>query len=193
MTSHPQQPVPDWSASGHIAPPGKPRPVEAPPLDAPPLDAPPVDARPPDDQAAGHQPPDDQAAGHQPAGPRFTADPELASDERLAMVCYLGVPFLGFLVPLVIYIARGRRSGFVRDQAAQALNLSITALLYTVCVLIVGSILALDTISVALLIGVPLVAALWITTLVYVVRAATAAGRGGYFRIPAWICATIAR
>jgi uncharacterized Tic20 family protein len=139
------------------------------------------------------RPPDDQAAGHQQAGPHFTADPELAGDERLAMVCYLGVPFLGFLVPLVIYITQGRRSGFVRGQAAQALNLSITALLYTVCVLIVGSILALDTIGVALLIGVPLVAALWITTLVYVVRAATAAGHGGYFRIPAWICATFAR
>jgi len=173
MTSHPQQPVPDWSASGQISPP-----AEAPPLDAPPLDA---------------LPASDQEAGDQAAGPHITADPELASDERLAMVCYLGVPFLGFLVPLVIYIIQGRRSGFVRGQAAQALNLSITALLYTVCVLIVGSILALDSISTALLIGVPLVAALWITTLVYVVRAGAAAGHGGYFRIPAWICATIAR
>jgi uncharacterized protein len=155
MTSHPQQPAPDWSASGQISP--------------------------------------------APAGPcldevgQSAADPELASDERLAMLCYLGVPFLGFLVPLVIYLIRGRRSSFVRGQAAQALNLSITALLYTVCVLIVGSILALDTISVALLIGVPLVAALWVATLFFVVRAAVAAGRGGYFRVPAWICATIAR
>ncbi len=109
------------------------------------------------------------------------------------MLCYLGVPFLGFLVPLAIYVLRGRRSRLVRGHAAQALNLSITALLYTLCVLIIGTILALDTISVALLIGVPLVAALWIATLRYVVRAGVAASRGDYFRIPAWICATIAR
>jgi uncharacterized Tic20 family protein len=109
------------------------------------------------------------------------------------MLCYLSVPFLGFVVPLIIYLLKRRRSSFARGHAAQALNLSITALLYTFCVLIVGMILALDTISVALLIGVPLVAVLWVTTLVYVVRAGAAAGRGGYFRIPAWICATLAR
>ncbi len=109
------------------------------------------------------------------------------------MLCYLSVPFLGFLLPLVIYVLTGRRSAFIRSQVTQALNLSITALLYTFCVLIVGAILSLDTISVALLIGVPLVAALWIVTLGYVVRAGAAASRGGYFRIPAWICATIAR
>jgi hypothetical protein len=33
----------------------------------------------------------------------------------------------------------------------------------------------------------------WLTSLGYVVRAAAAAGRGGYYRIPAWICATMAR
>jgi uncharacterized protein len=121
------------------------------------------------------------------------ADPELAGDEHLAMLCYLSVPFLGFLVPLAVYALRGRRSSFVRGHAAQALNLSVTVLLYTFCVLIVGTILALDTISVALLIGVPLVAALWIATLGYVVRAGAAASRRDCLRIPAWICATIAR
>jgi uncharacterized Tic20 family protein len=156
MTSHPQRPAPDWSASGQISP---------------------AQAGPPYRDEVGQS----------------AADPELAGDERLAMLCYLGVPFLGFLVPLVIYLIKGRGSGFVRGQAAQALNLSITALLYTVCVLIVGSILALDTIGVALLIGVPLIAALWAATLCYVVRAAVAASRGDYFRVPAWICATLAR
>ena len=132
------------------------------------------------------------SGGDQGAGDRL-ADPELAGDERLAMLCYLSVPFLGFLLPLVMYVLNGRRSAFVRGHATQALNLSITALLYTFCVLIVGTILALDTISIALLIAVPLVAALWLATLGYVVRAGAAASRGGYLRIPAWICATIAR
>ena len=139
------------------------------------------------DRAAG-----EQAAGEQTAGDR-PADHELAGDQRLAMLCYLSVPFLGFLLPLAIYVLKRRKPGFVHGHAAQALNLALTAVLYTFCVLIVGTILALDTISVALLIGVPLVAALWIATLGYVVRAGAAASRGGYFRIPAWICATIAR
>ncbi len=119
------------------------------------------------DQAAHDQASHDQAAADHPGRPQWPADPELAGDERLAMLCYLSVPFLGFLVPLAVYVLRGRRSSFVRGHAAQALNLSVTVLLYTFCVLIVGTILALDTISVALLIGVPLVAALWIATLGY--------------------------
>ena len=144
------------------------------------------------DRPAGEQAAGQQTAGEQTAGDR-PADHELAGDERLAMLCYLSVPFLGFLLPLVIYVLKRRGPGFVHGHAAQALNLALTAVLYTFCVLIVGTILALDTISVALLIGVPLVAALWIATLGYVVRAGAAASRGGYFRIPAWICATIAR
>ena len=150
-------------------------------------------AQPARDQPARDQASHDQAAGDHPGPAQLPADPELAGDARLAMLCYLSVPFLGFLVPLAVIMLKGRRSSFVRGHAAQALNLSITVLLYTFCVLIVGAILALDSISVALLIGVPLVAALWIATLGYVVRAGAAAGRGDYLRIPAWICATIAR
>ncbi len=109
------------------------------------------------------------------------------------MLSYLGVPFLSFLIPLAIRLTKGRRSSFVRDQATQALNLSVTSLLYAVCALLLGGILAVDSLSVALLIAVPVAAALWIAMLSYVVRAAAAASRGWYFQIPAWICATIWR
>jgi uncharacterized Tic20 family protein len=109
------------------------------------------------------------------------------------MLSYLAAPFLGFFVPLTVYVSKRRRSAFIRYQAAQALNLSVTALLYTICVLIFGGVLALDSLSTAVLIAVPLIAALWLTSLGYVVRAAAAASRGDYYRIPAWICATIAR
>ena len=118
---------------------------------------------------------------------------EPAGDERWAMLSYLGVPFLGFLLPLAIYLANRHRSRFVRYQSAQALNLAVTGLLYTLCVLILSGILALDSIDVAVLIAIPVAAALWIASLAYVILAATAASRGEYYRIPAWICATIAR
>jgi uncharacterized Tic20 family protein len=128
-----------------------------------------------------------ELAGSQPASL------ELTSDERWSMVSYLAVPFLSFLVPLTVYVIKRQRSAFVRYQAAQALNLSVTGLLYSICVLILGGVLALDSLNVAVLAAIPLIAALWLTSLGYVVRAAAAAGRGDYYRIPAWICATMAR
>jgi len=116
-----------------------------------------------------------------------------ANDHRLAMLSYLGVPFLGPVIPLVIYLFKRRASAFVRYHSAQALNLSITALLYTICIVILGTMLALDSIVVALIIGVPLAFALWLATLVYVILAGSRANRGHSYRIPGWLCATMVR
>jgi uncharacterized Tic20 family protein len=119
---------------------------------------------------------------------RFHTGPQ---DERLATLSYLGVPFLGPLVPLAVYLLRKRAPGYVRSHAAQALNLSITALLYTVCALILGTMLALDSLVVALIVALPLAVALWLTTLAYVIVAGSRANRGDYYPIPAWLCASI--
>jgi uncharacterized Tic20 family protein len=127
------------------------------------------------------------------AGPAAGAGPAEPGDERLATLSYLSVPFLGPLVPLFVYLTRKRSSAFVRRQSVQALNMSITALLYTFCALILGTMLSLDSITVALVFVVPLVVTLWLVTLIYVILAASRAGRGDYFRIPAWLCATILR
>jgi len=135
----------------------------------------------------------DWQAGDQADQPRFMDGPLHVGDERLSMLSYLGVPFLGFLVPLAIYLVKWRNSRFVRRQAAQALNLAVTVLLYTFSLLILTGVLALDSINVALVIAVPLAAVLWIATLVYVIRAAAAASRGDYYQIPGWICATMVR
>jgi uncharacterized Tic20 family protein len=116
-----------------------------------------------------------------------------SADERWAIVSYLGVPFLGFLPPLAVYLIKRRTSSFVRQHATQALNLSITVILYNICALIVGGLLALDTVDVALVIMVPLLAGLWLVTLAYLVRAGTAASRGWYSEIPGWLCATMVR
>ena len=126
----------------------------------------------------------------QPAAPASPAGPQ-PDDHRLAMLSYLGVPFLGPVIPLVIYLAKKRSSAFVRYHAAQALNLSITALLYTICVLILGTMLAFDSIVVALIIGVTLAAALWLAILAYVILAGSRANRGRRYRIPGWLCAAV--
>jgi uncharacterized Tic20 family protein len=134
--------------------------------------------------------PEPRRIAHQrPAEP--PEPPPEPGDERLATISYLGVPFLGPLVPMTIYLTRKHRSGYIRYHSAQALNLSITTLLYTLCILILGSMLALDTVVLALSVAVPLLVALWLATLGYVILVGSGANRGDYHQIPAWLCATI--
>ena len=125
--------------------------------------------------------------------PAEGAGPLEPGAEHRAALSYLSVPFLGPVVPLLMFLTRKRSSAFVRSHSVQALNLSITVLIYTFCALILGTMLTLDSTTVALLIVVPLVAVLWLVTLVYVIMAASRADRGEYFRIPSWLCATILR
>ena len=107
------------------------------------------------------------------------------------MLGYLGVPFVSFLAPLAVSLIRGPGSGFVREHARQALNLSVTLALYNLCALILGAMLALDEVGVALAIALPAVLALWAVTLAYLVRAAVAASLGEFLELPRWLCATI--
>jgi uncharacterized protein len=132
-------------------------------------------------------------SGPQPTAAASRPGPAEPGDERLATLGYLGVPFLGPLVPLGVYLLKGRASGYVHSHSAQALNLSITALLYAVCTLILATMLALDSIVVAFIVVVPLAVALWLITLGYVIVAGSAANRGDYYPVPAWLCATIVR
>jgi uncharacterized Tic20 family protein len=129
-----------------------------------------------------------------PAGdPTAEVVPDISEHaRRWAMLSYLGVPFLNLVLPLGIYLAK-RRTPFVRVHAAQALNVSITVLLYNISALILSGLLALDTIEVAVWIVAPLLAGVWLAALAYLVLAAAAAGRGEYRQIPGWLCATMAR
>jgi uncharacterized Tic20 family protein len=128
------------------------------------------------------------AASESASGAPGPADP---GDERLATLSYLGVPFLGPLVPLAIFLFKGRSSAYTRRHAAQALDLAITSLLYSVCAVILGLMLALDNIVLALVVVVPLIVALWLVTLAYVIVAGSSANRGDYYPIPSWICASL--
>jgi uncharacterized Tic20 family protein len=109
------------------------------------------------------------------------------------MAGYLGVPFVSVLAPLAVYAARGRHSPFARAHARQALNAALTLVLYNACALIAGGVLALDAVAAALLIVLPATLFLWLAALAYLMRAAAAAGRGRYYQLPGWLCATILR
>lgn len=122
--------------------------------------------------------------------------PDGPREVHLARLAYLGIPVTLCVLPLICYlISRGRPSpgpptggrSFARVHTAQALALSVTALLYALCVLIVGGVLALDSLQVAVVIAVPLLALLWLSVLAAAVRSAIAASRGGFRPVPRWL------
>ncbi len=104
---------------------------------------------------------------------------------------YLGAIFLGPVIPLTVYLIVSRRSPFARHHAATAMNLSMTCLVYAVCAAIIGGLLALDSILVALIIGLSLAFLIWLTMLRYLIRGVIAANRGEENEVPSWICARI--
>lgn len=127
------------------------------------------------------------AAHHAPL-PAIAPAAEENSEEVLAMAGYLGAIFFSFLPALAIYLSRGRSSDYVRYHAATAANLSVTMIVFDVSALIVGLMLALDTVAVALAVVLPIITALWLVTLAFLVRAAVAAGRGQAYQPPDWLC-----
>ena len=125
--------------------------------------------------------------------PASEGDPErvMDGDVTSATLGYLGAIVLGPVIPLVVYALRARRSPFMRYHAATAVNLSLTGLLYALCCLILGGLLALDSITVALGVALPVAVVIWASMLRYLIRGVIAANRGERYEVPSWICARI--
>ena len=79
----------------------------------------------------------------------------------------------------------------MRYHAATAVNLSLTGLLYALCCLILGGLLLLDSITVALVVVLPVGFVIWVSVLRYLIRGVIAANRGERDKVPSWICARI--
>ena len=107
------------------------------------------------------------------------------------MLGYLTVPLFGFVVPLLVYLRNLHGASWSRAHAAQALNVWITAVLYSLSAVIMGTMLALDSPRIALIVFGSLVVALWLVMLTYLVRAATAASQGLLYPVPRWLCSRI--
>jgi uncharacterized protein len=127
--------------------------------------------------------------------PEWAAEPAVArdADATWAMLGYLGAIFLGPLIPLATFCLRRNKSEFMRYHSARALNLSLTVLLYVVCCFILGAMLALDSVTFALVVVIPLVFVLWMAMLKYLIRGVIAAQRGEPYDVPRWISATLFR
>ena len=117
--------------------------------------------------------------------------PARDGDVASATFGYLGAIVLGPVIPLVVYAARSRRSPFMRYHAATAVNLSLTATLYGLCCLILGGLLALDDVTVAVVVALPVGLVIWASMLRYLIRGVVSANRGEQCEMPDWICAHI--
>ena len=106
---------------------------------------------------------------------------------------YLGAIVLGPVIPLIVYAFRARRSPFMQYHAATAVNLSLTGTLYGVCCVILGGLLLLDSLTVALVVVLPIAFLLWLAMVDQLIRGVGAANRGERYDVPNWICAQIAK
>src|SRR5580658_2422046 len=144
-------------------------------------------------QPARRPGPDSRVARNQPPGGPNLRPRIPLSEAKPAMLGYVAAIFLGPLIPLVMYLIGRHRSPFRRFHAATALNLSLTGLLYALCCLILAGLLLLDSITLALVVAIPVALVIWLTMLKYLIRGIGAANRGERYEVPAWICAQIAK
>jgi uncharacterized Tic20 family protein len=115
-------------------------------------------------------------------GPRpGTDDTNMAMLAHLSGMANLLFWPLGSIGSLVIYLTRKDQAPYVRDQAAEALNLWITLTIAFVTVFVLSFILSFVFIG---LIGFLLLPVLWIYGLVVGIMASMAASRGENYRYP---------
>lgn len=115
----------------------------------------------------------------------------ISSDERLwAMLAHLsgllgGVIAIGqYLVPLIIFLVYRERSRFVAYHAMQQLLFQLFLLAVCIALAIAGVVMGVITCGFGLVLVIPLLLALAIYALVYIIWAAIEAYNGKWFRIP---------
>jgi uncharacterized Tic20 family protein len=118
--------------------------------------------------------------GWNPPPPGWTQPPPQSGwqpqgeDTTWAVLSHLSFFAFGLIAPLVIYLIKKDESPFTRYHAAEALNFHITLLIAGI----------VSFILVFVLIGILLLAVIFIGGAVYAILAALAAGRREHFRYP---------
>src|SRR5262249_12875766 len=143
-------------------------------------------------KAYGQQAYGQQAYGQQGYDPGY--GPRGASDDRTwALLSYVLAFVASIVAPLVIYLVKMNESRYVRFHAAQALNLGITALIYSVAIFILVIPIAVVTHGIGILLIIPAFLLLGIAHLVYLILGAVRANQGQLYRAPAVICFRMVR
>ncbi len=126
-----------------------------------------------------------------PPRPHGDSDGTSRSDEERtwAMAAHVGALVtawfaLGLIAPLVVLVVRGGSSDFVRRHAVESLNFQISLLIYSAVGGVVAFILTIVTLGVGLLVIVPLVIAIAVLLLIFVIQAGVKANSGDEYRYP---------
>jgi uncharacterized Tic20 family protein len=129
--------------------------------------------------------PQDSPQGYGPRG---------ASDDHLwALLAYVLALVASIIAPLVIYLVKMSESRYVRFHAAQALNMGLTALIYSVAIVIVAIPIAIVTHGFGILLIFLAFLALGIAHLVYLILGAVRSNQGQLFQVPTIICFRMVR
>jgi uncharacterized Tic20 family protein len=97
------------------------------------------------------------------------------ADEKLwSILVHIGGIVFGFIAPLIGYLVLKDRGPFVRQHSAAALNFQLTVLIGYV----------IGTVTVVFLIGIFILMAIWVLTIVFSILAAVAANQGRYYTYP---------
>ena len=97
------------------------------------------------------------------------------SDKIWSMLSHLSALLgVGFLLPLVVYLAMRKESEYVATNAREALNFHLTVLIYALCCIPL----------VFILIGIPLLIVLGLGSLVLAIIATIKASDGQCYRYP---------
>jgi uncharacterized Tic20 family protein len=119
---------------------------------------------------------DDNPGVSRSKGGRMETPTQLAvtqDSKNTGVLIWIGTIFLGFIPGLIVYLVK-KDDAYVQDQAKEALNWSITALIGYVA----GMILMF------VLVGVLVMVAVGICHLIFCVLGAVATSKGENFRVP---------
>lgn len=124
----------------------------------------------------GQPPNGSQGHGQQAGGPQYQPPrPMSPEDQRLwATLTHIGGIFFSFVAPLVAYFVLRERGQFVREHTRTALNFQITMAIAD----------AIGVITSWLGIGLLIILAVRVLTIVFSILAAIAANRGQFYRYP---------
>jgi uncharacterized Tic20 family protein len=97
------------------------------------------------------------------------------NDRLWSVLCHLSALFgVGFLLPLVVYLVMRHESEYVGSNAREALNFHISVLIYAICCIPL----------VFVLVGIPMLLAIGVASIVLAIIAAVKASDGGCYRYP---------
>ena len=124
-------------------------------------------------------PPGKDVEGSSGSPPMKTADGAISMDDRTwgmmahlsALVASALLGGMGFVGPLVIWLMKKEESAFVADQAKEALNFQLSALIAALVCLVT-------------LIGIPLIFVVAIASIIYSIIGGIEANKGVLYRYP---------